>query len=542
MPAAKARAARAARSPRLTQAPSRTRSRSLTLLIVGPMLCALALTALAYLGLSQQAQRDALAQVGVAAQAARGAIHANMGDLTLTNGQLASALPANVTTLNNNNAEAKQLRTLVGVDTLIAQRQSSGFVVIASSMTQASGMGVTLGGSLATNACANASSPTAGSLAVGGVDYVAGAAPLMDGAGACVGAVIALTPVSAMQQVTLEYTVILAMAGALLALVTVAIGLMLNGREQAAQTSLADGRLRAAIDALTTTQAHYTTQREQREWVGRSLGAARDHLERLMASLATERVALQEATSDVWAGVSHPGAPVDPATAMRLARENAVVAARIGSRLNDVDIAVADLFADLDASDEFGQMLDEALAQTESAMGDLRALVAPSSSSPLAARAPQSDPFATNVLEAQRRWTSQEPRITPQPMPGGSHFTGGQQAVRRDSGQYRAAPGDSAQRRAIRPDASQPGQSGHYGQTGQYRTLFNQGASGKHPAARNPQQPDASGVQRAQWQAASSSGRHPAQQPPQPPKSHNAFDIPQDGRDRGSSGSRWLND
>lgn len=540
MPAAKGRAARAARRPRLTQAPSRTRSRSITLLIVGPMLCALALTGLAYLGLSQQAQRDTLAQVGVAAQAASGAIRANMGDLTLTNGQLTSALPANVTTLNNNNAEAKQLRTLVGVDTLIAQRQPNGFIVIASSMAQAGDVGATLGGSLAANACADSGSPTAGALTVGGVGYIAGAAPLMDGSGACVGAVIALTPVSAMQQVTLEYTVILAMAGALLALVTVAIGLTLTGREQAAQASLADGRLRVAIDALTATQTHYTTQRGQREWVGRRIDAARDHLERLMTTLANDRVALQEATSDVWAGVSHPGAPVDPATAMRLARENAVVAARIGSRLNEVDIAVADLFANLDASDEFDQMLEEALAQTESAIADLRGLIAPSSSAPLAAHS--SDPFATNVLEAQRRRTSQAPRIAPQPAPGVSRFTGGQQAVRRDSGQYRVAPGDSAQRRAIRPDASRPGQSGQYGQTGQYRTLFNQGASGKHPAAHGPQQPGASGSQRAQRQEASSSGRHLAQQPPQPPTPRNAFDVPQDGRERGSSGSRWLND
>lgn len=544
MPAAKGRAARARGHAPVKKAPGRTRSRSITLLIVGPMLCALALTTLAYLGMSQQAQRDTLAQVGVAAQAARGAIRANMGDLKLTNGQLTSALPANVTTLNNNNAEAGQLRSLVGVDTLIAQREASGFVVIASSMAQSGAVGDTLSGSLAANACAHPNSPSAGALSVGGVDYVAGAAPLIDGAGACVGAVVALTPVSVMQHVTLEYTVILAMAGALLALVTIAIGLMLTGREQAAQASLADDRLRAAVEALTAAQAHYPTQREQREWVDRRLNAARDHLERLMTTLADDRVALQEATSDIWAGVSHPGAPVDPATAMRLARENAVVAARIGSRLNDVDIAVGDLFADLDTAEQFDQMLDGALAQTESAIDDLRALVGSSSSAPLAARANTSDPFATNVLEAQqsRQAAHQAPRITPHPTPDVSRFNGGQQAARRDSGQHRAAPGDSAQRRAIRPEASQPEPSGQYGQSGQFRTLFNQGASGKRPAPRRPEQPGASGVQRAQWQAASSSGRHRAPQPPQQQAPRNAFDIPQDGRDRGSSGSRWLND
>jgi hypothetical protein len=189
-------------------------------------------------------------------------------------------------------------------------------------------------------------------------------------------------------------------------------------------------------------------------------------------------------------------------------------------------------------------MLDGALAQTEGAIDDLRALVGSSSSVPLAARANVSDPFATNVLEAQqpRQAAHQAPRVTPQPTPDAPRFSGGQQAMRRDSGQHRAAPGDSAQRRAMRPEAGQPEQSGQYGQSSQFRTLFNQGASGKRPAQRRPEQPGASDVQRAQWQAASSSGRHRAQQPPQQQPPRNAFDIPQDGRDRGSSGSRWLND
>src|SRR6185312_5754902 len=132
MPAAQRPTARASRS-----SSSRPRPRLTALLIVGPLLCVLALTSLAYLGLSQQAQRDALAQVGVAAQAAHDALQVNSGALALTNGQLTSALPANVTTLNNNNAEAQRLRARTGLDTLIAQREQTGYIIIASSLAPA---------------------------------------------------------------------------------------------------------------------------------------------------------------------------------------------------------------------------------------------------------------------------------------------------------------------------------------------------------------------------------------------------------------------
>lgn len=538
MPAATGRAGRAARG---------SRPRSITLLIVGPMLCAIALTSLAYLGLSQQAQRDALARVGVAAQAARGAIQANMGDLKVTNGQLASALPANVTTLNNNNNEAMQLRALTGVDTLIVQREQSGMVVVASSLAPGrasvapGALGARLGGSLAAKACANTGSPTAGPLSVASVDYIAGAAPLMDGSGSCVGAVITLMSVSAMQATTLEYTVILAMAGALLALVTVAVGLLLHGREQSAQQPLAGERVRAALDALDVAQADCAAQAEQRAWLGRRLANGRGQMQRLMATLAVDRVALQETTSDVWAGVSHPGAPVDPAIAMRLARENAVVAARIGSRLNDVDAIAAGLFADLGAADDLDQRMDDALAEADAALDDLRAVLAPSAEQPTSRprvrrESDAQELYATHHLEAQPQRTAQAPRVTPHGASGAAHFSSSYPAVRSDSSQHRAMRGDSSQQRAMRSDSAQ------------YRTLFNQGASSQRPAVRRSDAPGASemsGASGAQWQAASSSGRYRAQQPQRPPQPRNPgnpFGVPQDGRDRDSSGSRWLND
>ncbi len=538
---AKRHAAHAQR-PR-SQSRSQSRPRLIALLIVGPLLCAIALTGLAYIGLSQQSQRDKLTQMGLAAQAAHGALLANMGEVKLANGQLTSALPANVTSLNNNNAEAQQLHALVGADLLIAQREQNTFVVVASSLAPVTGaapggLGARLGGAVAANACASTAKPTTATLTIGGSDYLAGSVALLDGSGACVGTVVALTPQNAIQTASLEYTVILAMAGALLALLTGAVGLALHGRGGAGEAMRTEW-LRAAVASLASSEAACATQLEQRTWVARRLSIGRNHMQRLMISLASDRVALQNTTSDIWAGISHPGAPIDPASAVHLAREGAVVAARVGSRLNDIDAVAAGLFADLDAADEVDALLSEALAQTQAGVAELRALTDSAQTGPVAnesasepvsasyagmparpgARpAAHADYFATNVLEAQHGRTGQYPT----PMPDGPpRQTRGYRAVRPESAQQRAplgdqptighqpAPGQSQQRRR----ASGMGASGVNHQQSKAGSDSHYGASDKPPAPRKPRQA-------------------PKRKPDQPP----------DGRNRDSSGSRWLND
>jgi hypothetical protein len=430
-----------------------------------------------------------------------------------------------VTTLNNNNAETQQLRSQVGMDTMIAQREQNSYVVVASSLApsnggkSAVGLGERLNGPIAANACATTGRPTTGALTLGGADYLAGSVPLVDGSGACVGAVMALTPLSALRQTPLEYTVILAMAGALLTLITVAVGLMLHGRGANAGDPLHDERVRTAVAALAQAQADYATQMEQRDWVGRRLTTGRRHMQRLMTSLAADRVALQDATADIWAGVSHPGAPVDPAVAMRLAREGAVVAARIGSRLNDFDAVSSALFADLNAADEVDALLDETLAQTDATIAELRALTGAAAPDALAANAgerpaaPQ-DPFATHVLEAQRQRTGQAPVIAPA---NAARQTGGYRAVRPESAQHRAVGDRAGANQTPAPGQSQQGRTPG-GFSGLHRPQWQDGSSARHSNANHPQAP------------------RPPRRPP------NGFGAPPDGRDRGSSGSRWLND
>lgn len=505
----------AAQRPARTRRPRQSRPRLIVLLILGPLLCVIALTGLAYVGLTQQTQRDTLTRVGLAAQAARGVALANIGELQVANGQLSSALPANVTTLNNNTTEAQRLRSQVGVDVLIAQREQTAFVVVASSLGPAhkgatpAGLGERLGGVIATKACATTT--TTGTLTIAGTDYLAGSVPLVDGSGACVGSLVALTPLSALQTIPQQYTIILAMAGALLSLLTAAVGLALHGR---GADSMQDERLRLAVASLVDAEVACVTQMEQREWISRRLATGRRHLDHLMTSLAVDRVALQDAASDIWAGVSHPGAPIDPATALHLAREGAVVAARVGSRLNDFDTVTSALFADLETADEVDAMLDDALAQTEDAIIALRAATGADEADMATQRSqtrPPSapvDPYETNVLESQRRRPTQLPTRAPTPAP-------------RQTGGYRAVRPESSQHRAITD----------HGATGPYRRPGDMGARG----------------QQGQSGAAGSNGRHRAADRPQPPRPQRYTprpnpNMPPESRDRGSSGSRWLND
>ena len=434
-----------------------SRSRLILPLIVGPLLCVIALTGLAYVGLAQQARRDSLAQVGVAAQAAHGALMASMGAIKVTNGQLTSALPATVMALNNNNAEAQRLHAQVGVDTLIAQREQGALVVIASSLSGShtgaapAGLGERLNGAFAASACApEPATTTSGSLTLMGVEYLAGSAPLLDGSGACVGAIFTLTPVQAIQTGPLEYTVILAMTGALLTLLTVAVGLALSGRAGAAALVAQNERLRVALASLTQAESACATQLAQREWMDRRLATGQQRLRQMLDTLAQDRLALQDTTSDMWAGVSHPGAPIDPATAMRLARETAVVAARVGSRLNDFDAVTDELLADLSTAEEVDAMLGDALQQTTTAMSALRALT---------------DVTQPDAQPAQRHATSRQSAISPD-------------GTSRQSGGYRAMRGDSSQRRAVE----------YRGSSGSHRQPGAAGSSGRHPRAPQPPQ------------------------------------------------------
>ncbi len=540
MPAVKRPADRA---PRRT---SSARPRQIVVLIVGPLLCVIALTALAFAGLSLQAQSNAQSRLNLAALAARSSLLANMGDLVISNGQLGSSLPANVMTLNDNEDEALRLRGFVGVDTLIAQREGRSLVVTASTLmgghgAAPAGLGENLTGSVGASACsANGGS---GLLSVDGVSYLARSAPLISGSGTCVGALVTVLPISSLLATPLQYTFILAMAGALLALTTVAIGLSMGARTGLAADAQQTEQVGASMALFATAEGEWAAQMARRGDISARLTMGSRRLQRLMATLANDRLALQDNANDIWAGVSHPGAPIDPGTALHLAREGAVAAARVGSRLNDLDDLTDTLLDDLDASHEVDEMLADALNRAEEALAALRTATGSTSATaefaapqqaalPVMATMQVEDTFDTNKVETQRRYTSEPPAYAPEP-------------PLRSSGAYRAVRQDSTQQRAIRPDTSQHRAMREYGASGQMPSI------GQSQHGQRPINPGASGIQRHQGLAGSSGRNRPSygQAGPRPsngPRPHRPPqlrpDYPSDGRDRDSSGSRWLND
>ncbi len=544
MPAAKRPADRA------PHAKSSARPRQIAVLVVGPLLCVVALTALAFAGLSLQAQSNAQSRLNLAALAARSSLLANMGDLVITNGQLGSSLPANVMTLNDNEDEALRLRGVVGVDTLIAQREGHGLVVIASTLmgghgAAPAGLGENLTGSVAASACST--NGGSGVLSLDGVSYLARSAPLINGSGQCVGALVTAIPMSSLLATPLQYTVILAMAGALLALTTAAIGLSMGARAGSAADARRNEQVGEAMALFATAEAAWTTQMARREDVSARLTMGSRQLQRLMATLANDRLTLQDTANDIWAGVSHPGAPIDHSTALHMARESAIVAARVGSRLNDFDNLTDALLDDLDATHEVDEMLADALNRAEQALAALRTATGiddtatsaiaddaalPKAAMPTMATTTVVDAFDTNKAPAQRRYTSEPPAYAPEP-------------PQRTSGAYRAVRQDSSQQRAMRLDSSQHRAARDYGNSGQMPSI------GQSQHNQRPINPGASGIQRHQGLAGSSGRNRPSYgqpgprpsngpRPPRPPQLRPEY--PSDGRDRDASGSRWLND
>lgn len=141
----------------------------------------------------------------------------------------------------------------------------------------------------------------------------------------------------------LEYTIVLALAGALVSLLTAMLGLALYGRSQkrarAAERALAEATVGAeAIAAVARRVAEHGARRDAvaEEWARRQRDAVA-----LLAALDGRRAALQRVTGDIWAGLSHPGAPLDAAMALRLARESAVAGAALGSHLDELRALLA---------------------------------------------------------------------------------------------------------------------------------------------------------------------------------------------------------
>ncbi len=165
----------------------------------------------------------------------------------------------------------------------------------------------------------------------------------------------------------LEYTVILALAGALVSLLMAMLGLALYSRArrgaEAREKALAEGLDRlAALDRIIQRIAERGEWREAAAtaWARRQ----RDALAQLSAMVGP-RAALQRIAGDIWAGLSHPGAPLDASTALRMARESAVASAALGAALDDLRSLMVSSPAEVDAIEAIDDALVEDLIALE---------------------------------------------------------------------------------------------------------------------------------------------------------------------------------
>lgn len=310
----------------------------------------------------------------------------------------------------------------------------------------------------------------------------------------------------------LAYTVILALAGALMALLFGGLGLMVYNRSRAGiearEQALAESMERmTAVDQIARRIA---LRGERRETV--SVAWSRRQREALAAmnGLAGPRAALQRVAGDIWAGVSQPGAPLDAPTALRMARESAVAAAALGAALDDLRTLVSAPSLEV----------DEIVAIDEALVADLIALDELTSETRSALEAATGHMVSVRV-KSDSRWRDLVYRHGDQP-PVGEPKLAKRHADR---------PMDTTHRGpSLPPTPSTSGKWPAAQDTGRQRPPAPGGPSGRLNADTPPIRP------------AHSSGEWPRPQSgngPRPESSQPQWPAP---RDRDDSASRWLND
>lgn len=165
----------------------------------------------------------------------------------------------------------------------------------------------------------------------------------------------------------LEYTVILALAGALVSLVMAALGLALYGKARKAtdakELALSEGL--EGLAALERIMLRIVERGERREAAASAWARGQRDAFARMSAMMGPRAALQRVASDIWAGMSQPGAPLDAPTALRMARESAVAAAALGAALDELRALMATSPAEVDAIEAIDDALIEDLVALE---------------------------------------------------------------------------------------------------------------------------------------------------------------------------------
>lgn len=325
-------------------------------LIAITLLCTLGLTGLAYVGARSYAISGAEAQALQDIQVERQLLLPHGAALQLQNGRLVISSSGAPLVLNNDSTLVDQTRSLVGSLATIYQAEGSRLVAISTNLPTADSHGAPASGTRALGdvltgpafdalqgSCAAASPPSChepyqGIITVRGIAYVAALTPLYDANGMYVGALSVARPLDTVTAPAVQLAVLLLIAGLLLTLVSVVAGFWFFGL--LANRTLGKLDLRLHSVAVATSELERLAQLQatragRQELVARQVSEQIRSLDAMAEVMEHGHASLRDASGDVWAEMSQPGAHPNPATAIQLAQRAAVSAAQVGSAAED---------------------------------------------------------------------------------------------------------------------------------------------------------------------------------------------------------------
>jgi hypothetical protein len=309
------------------------RRQFLTMLALASLVTLLSLLTGAYLALRSQALDEEQARLAREATMASALLSTNVQTLS-SSPQTSTALSDRISTITGDEAALYQYRgqSLVAV-------AAHGVDLVGSPLPPAA-QPLVVGscGPVAPVECHQAYS---GVMRAGGVEYAATYAPIFDGNGKFSGALMIATPTEDALAGVNSAMVALTAIGTLLALLVIAAGAYGYNRSTGQTLAALQTRLRAIAATSVTMEraAHATVHASRRqEQLARQIGDGARGLDALVTSVNQGYPALQQSAGAIWAEVSHPGAPPDPALVLRFARETTLLATRAGAGMEDARV------------------------------------------------------------------------------------------------------------------------------------------------------------------------------------------------------------
>jgi len=220
--------------------------------------------------------------------------------------------------------------------------------------------------------------PYSGVVRAGDTEYEATYAPLFDANGRFVGAVMVATPLANALAGVHQTMLAFGALGLCLTLIVTAVGLYIFNRSTGQTLDILQSHLRTLAAAAVAMEraAHTTTLSSRRqERLARQISESARGMDTLVFTAHQGYPALQELAGAIWAEVSQPGAPADPLVVMRLARETALMATRVGAGMEDARVYCDHITRLMNHVVAQGRATALSGAETQRAARELRAAV-----------------------------------------------------------------------------------------------------------------------------------------------------------------------